>query len=182
MLSQMPFWPMIGVSKNMGIFSSSTIFVFLPANSKSKPMKKLFFLCLFVASALLGQAQVSKMLGQWNTFDDKTGDMRGSVNIYEENGAYLCVITTLYEKDANGKYHVMKAPYPKGYEGVVGTQLFKDMKVNGNHLKGHVYDPESQKTYHGKITYKAKTDELVLRGSLDKAGLLGRSQIWKRKK
>ena len=29
---------------------------------------------------------------------------------------------------------------------------------------------------------KAKTDELVLRGSLDKAGLLGRSQTWKRKK
>ena len=145
-------------------------------------MKKLLFLCLFVATAMMGQAQVSKMLGQWNTFDDKTGDMRSTVNIYEENGAYLCVITTLYEKDANGKYHVMKAPYPKGYEGVVGTQLFKDMKVDGDHLKGHVYDPESQKTYHGKITYKAKTDELVLRGSLDKAGLLGRSQTWKRKK
>ena len=27
-----------------------------------------------------------------------------------------------------------------------------------------------------------KTDELVLRGSLDKAGLLGRSQTWKRNK
>ncbi|MBR0540010.1 MAG: hypothetical protein IJK36_07275 [Bacteroidales bacterium] len=62
-------------------------------------MKKLLFLCLFVATAMMGQAQVSKMLGQWNTFDDKTGDMRSTVNIYEENGAYLCVITTLYEKD-----------------------------------------------------------------------------------
>ena len=76
----------------------------------------------------------------------------------------------------------MQPPYPKGFEGVVGTQLFKEMKVNGDHLKGKVYDPESQKTYFGKITYKAKTDELVLRGSLDKAGLLGRSQIWKRNK
>ena len=44
-----------------------------------------------------------------------------------------------------------------------------------------VYDPESQKTYFGKVTYHAKTDELVLRGSLDKAGVLGRSQTWKRK-
>ena len=33
-----------------------------------------------------------------------------------------------------------------------------------------------------KVDYKAKTVELVLRGSLDKAGLLGRSQTWKRKK
>ena len=88
----------------------------------------------------------------------------------------------MYEKDANGKYIVMKPPYPKQWEGIVGTQIFIDMKVHGEHLKGKVYDPESQKTYFGKVTYHAKTDELVLRGSLDKAGLLGRSQTWKRKK
>ena len=129
-------------------------------------MKKLLFLCLFVATAMIGQAQVSKMLGQWNTFDDKTGEMRSCVNITEKDGTYYCEVIQLYEEDANG----------------VGTQLFKEMKVDGDQLKGHVYDPESQKTYHGKVTYKAKTDELVLRGSLDKAGLLGRSQTWKRKK
>ena len=145
-------------------------------------MKKLLFLFLFVATATLGQAQVSKMVGQWNTFDDKTGDMRSTVNIYEKNGTYLCVVTTLYEKDANGKYQVMKEPYPKEFEGVVGTQLFSEMKVHKDHLKGKVYDPESQKTYFGKVTYHTKTDELVLRGSLDKAGVLGRSQTWKRKK
>ncbi len=145
-------------------------------------MKKLLFLFLFVATAMLGQAQVSKMIGQWNTYDDKTGDLRSTVNIYEEKGTYQAVITTLYEKDANGKFQVMKAPYAKEYEGVVGTNLFKDMKADGDQLKGKIYDPESQKTYNGKVSYKAKTDELSVRGSLDKAGLLGRSQIWKRKK
>lgn len=145
-------------------------------------MKKLLFLLLFVASASFAQAQVSKMLGQWNTFDDKTSDMRGTVRIYEENGTYQAEIITLYEKDANGRYKVMKAPYPKGYEGVVGTKLFSEMKVHGDYLKGKVYDPESQKTYFGKVSYHAKHDELILRGSLDKAGLLGRSQTWKRKK
>jgi len=145
-------------------------------------MKKLLFLCLFIVTAMISQAQVSKMLGQWNTYDDKTGDLRSTVNITEENGTYQCIVTTLYEKDANGKYYVLNAPYPKDYEGVVGTQLFSEMNVDGEHLKGKVYDPESQKTYHGKVTYKAKTDELIVRGSLDKAGLLGRSQTWKRKK
>ena len=145
-------------------------------------MKKLLFMLLFVAMATLAQAQVSKMLGQWNTFDDKTGDMRSTVKIYEENGTYQAVITTLYEKDANGKYKVMTAPYPKDYEGVVGTKLFSEMKVHGEHLKGKIYDPESQKTYYGKVTYHAKHDELSVRGSLDKAAVLGRSQIWKRKK
>ena len=84
-------------------------------------MKKLLFLVLFMATAMLGQAQVSKMLGQWNTYDDKTGELRSTVKIYEEKGAYQAVIITLYEKDANGKYQVMKAPYAKEFEGVVGT-------------------------------------------------------------
>ena len=146
-------------------------------------MKKLFFLLLCAAIATLGQAQASKMLGQWNTFDDKTGDMRSTVRLYEVgDGTYQAEIVTLYEKDANGQYQVMKAPFPKGYENVIGTKLFKNMKEDGDLLKGEVYDPESQKTYYGKVTYKAKTDELVLRGSLDKAGWLGRSQTWKRHK
>ena len=146
-------------------------------------MKKLFFLFLFIATATLGQAQVSKMLGEWNTFDDKTGDMRGIVRVTEGNdGTYHAEIISLYEKDSDGKFQVMKAPYAKEFEGVVGTQLFIDMKEDGDQLKGKVYDPESQKTYFGKVSYKADNDELVLRGSLDKAGLLGRSQTWKRKK
>ena len=76
----------------------------------------------------------------------------------------------------------MKAPYAKEYEGVVGTHLFKEMKADGDQLKGKIYDPESTKTYNAKVSYKAKTDELSVRGSLDRAGLLGRSQVWKRKK
>ena len=146
-------------------------------------MKKLLFLVLFMAMAMLGQAQVNKMLGQWNTFDDKTGDMRSTVRIYEVgDGTYQAEIITLYEKDANGKYQVMKAPFPKDYEGVIGTKLFINMKQDDDILKGEVYDPESKKTYYGKVSYKAKSDELIVRGSLDKAGLLGRSQTWKRKK
>ena len=144
--------------------------------------KKLLSLFLFLATATLAQAQVGKMLGQWNTIDDKTGDQRTCVSITEKDGVYYGEIICMYEKDVNGKYIVMKPPYPKQWEGIVGTQIFIDMKVHGEHLKGKVYDPESQKTYFGKVTYHAQTDELVLRGSLDKAGLLGRSQTWKRKK
>ena len=65
------------------------IFVFLSPDSKLIPMKKLLFLVLFMASAILGQAQVSKMLGQWNTFDDKTGDMRSCVNITEKTARII---------------------------------------------------------------------------------------------
>ena len=145
-------------------------------------MKKILTLFFIIAASIVAQAQVGKILGQWNTFDDRTGEMRSCVKITENNGIYNAEVICLYEKDSNGKYKVIQPPYQKEYEGVVGTQLFIDMKVEGEHLRGKVYDPESQKTYFGKISYHAKTDELILRGSLDKHGLLGRSQTWKRKK
>ena len=144
-------------------------------------MKRLFILLLLTLSMTV-HAQVAKMLGRWNTFDDKTGEMASCVHITEKNGVYSCVIVNLYEKDGKGGYRVMNPPYPKPFEKIVGTQLFIDMKEHKGHLKGKVYDPESGNTYHGKVTYEAKTDELILRGSLDRAGLLGRSQTWKRKK
>lgn len=148
--------------------------------TKQSAMKN-FLIILLLAITASANAQVNKMIGYWNTFDDKTGDMASCVQITENNGTYSCVVINLYEKDANGKYTVMNPPYPKAYENIVGSQLFIDMEVKKDLLKGKVYDPESQKTYFGKVTYKAKTDELELRGSLDKAGLLGRSQVWKRK-
>ena len=140
----------------------------------------LFFLLLTIATT--ANAQTDKMIGFWNTFDDRTGDMRSCVQITEKGGLFHGIVVDIYEKDAQGKYNVMKAPYPKGYEGVVGTEIFIEMKAHKDHLKGKVYDPESQKTYFGKVSYNAKHDELELRGSLDKAGLLGRTQVWKRKK
>lgn len=145
-------------------------------------MKKLFFLFALAILGLSANAQVSKLLGKWNTIDDKTGVQQTCVVVTEKNGTYSAVIVDIYEKDANGNYTIMKAPYPKDWEGVVGTQLFIEMKAEGDILRGKVYDPDSGKTYYAKVSYDAKTDELVLRGSLDKRGLLGRSQKWIRKK
>lgn len=143
-------------------------------------MKKLLIV-LLLAIAATTNAQVNKMFGLWNTFDDKTGDMASCVQITEDNGTYSCVVLNMYKKNDDGSYKIMEPPYPTGYEHVVGSQLFIEMKEHKGQLKGKVYDPESGKTYFGKLTYNDKTDELVLRGSLDKAGLLGRSQTWKRK-
>ena len=56
------------------------------------------------------------------------------------------------------------------------------MKYNAdkNQLEGgKVLEPETGKFYYGKIY--PKDGKLVLRGSLDKLGVLGRSQTWVRK-
>ena len=44
---------------------------------------------------------------------------------------------------------------------------------------GKVLEPETGKFYYGKIY--PKDGKLVLRGSLDKRGIFGRSQTWIRK-
>ena len=49
---------------------------------------------------------------------------------------------------------------------------------NGELVGGKVLDPESGKFYYGKIYLK--NGKLVLRGSLDKRGFLGRNQEWER--
>ena len=45
---------------------------------------------------------------------------------------------------------------------------------------GKVLDPESGKFYYGKVY--PQNGKLVLRGSLDKFGVLGRNQTWIRAK
>ena len=47
---------------------------------------------------------------------------------------------------------------------------------NGQLVGGKVLDPESGKFYYGKIYLDG--GKLVLRGSLDKRGFLGRNQTW----
>ena len=142
-------------------------------------MKRILIFLLFVM-ATTAQAQVNKMIGKWNTFNDKNGDMASLVQISESNGVYTCVIQSLYQKKTDGTFEVKQPPYSKEDAKTVGSQIFIDMKEHKGQLKGKIYDPDEGKTYFCKVTYEPKTDELKLRGSLDKAGLLGRSQTWKR--
>jgi len=63
---------------------------------------------------------------------------------------------------------------------LVGLEIVSGFKrASKNKWKGgEVYDPESGKTYYGKLEFEG--DTLKLRGSLDKWGLLGRSATWTR--
>jgi uncharacterized protein (DUF2147 family) len=64
---------------------------------------------------------------------------------------------------------------------IVGLTIIRDMQLNDGELRGgKVLDPDNGKFYYAKVYLK--DGKLVLRGSLDKAGLLGRSQTWLPKK
>ena len=85
-----------------------------------------------------------------------------SVELFEENPtAAVCQACT-------GEDH---------NQPIVGLTIIRDMQLKDGELRGgKVLDPDNGKFYYAKVYLK--DGKLILRGSLDKAGLLGRSQTW----
>ena len=139
-------------------------------------MKKILLLVMALV-ALSSNAQVSAILGDWRTVDDKTGEKRSIVTIYKgSDGLYYGKISKmLMYADTNPKCDKCEgADHNAPIEGLV---IIRGMKAeDGQLVGGKVLDPESGKFYYGKIYLK--DGKLVLRGSLDKRGFLGRNQTW----
>ena len=136
-----------------------------------------FGIFVLLLVAMSASAQVSKILGDWKTVDDKTGEKRSVVTIYKgSDGLYYGKISKmLMYTDMELKCDQCKGEdYNKPIEGLV---IIRGMKAeNGELVGGKVLDPESGKFYYGKIYLK--DGKLVLRGSLDKRGFFGRNQTW----
>ena len=140
-------------------------------------MKRNFFLviAMFFATTIFAQTPI---LGDWITVDDNSGEQKSVVKIYQAgNGKYYGDIIELFDEpdavcvECEGEDH---------NKPIVGLTIIRDMQLVGDELKnGKVLDPDNGKLYYAKIYLK--DGKLVLRGSLDKAGLLGRSQTWIRK-
>ena len=141
-------------------------------------MRKIGIIVLLLAT-LSVNAQISSILGDWKTVDDKTGERRSVVTIYKgTDGLYygkiskMLMYTDLDLKCDQCKDEDHNAP-------IVGLVIIRGMHVeDGELVGGKVLDPESGKFYYGKIYLK--NGKLVLRGSLDKRGFLGRNQTWVR--
>jgi uncharacterized protein (DUF2147 family) len=52
------------------------------------------------------------------------------------------------------------------------------IEKNGALTGGTILDPNNGKVYKCNISYDTKTGHLNVRGSLDRGGLIGRTQTW----
>ena len=120
------------------------------------------------------------ILGEWITVDDNTGEQKSVVTIYQaENGKYYGKIVELFELDAAAAV-CEECTGAEHNQPIVGLTIIRDMQlVDGELRNGKVLDPDNGKFYYAKVYLK--DGKLILRGSLDKAGILGRSQTWLRK-
>ena len=147
-------------------------------------MRKLFFMfVLALACTMPMAAQVQQIVGEWITVDDKTGEQLSVVKIFKAtDGLYYGKIVKLLKGNPDEKCVACTgADKDKPVVGLIIIRGFqeKDGKlVSGD--KGRVLDPDNGKFYYGKIWLE--DGKLILRGSLDKKGIFGRSQTWIRKK
>ena len=126
-------------------------------------------------------AQLNAILGDWITVDDKTGEQRSVVTLYKAtDGLYYGKISKLMVGDPSVVcVECEGADHNKPIEGLVIIRGMRYEEDNNQLAGGKVLDPESGKFYYGKIY--PKDGKLVLRGSLDKRGFIGRNQTWVRK-
>ena len=145
-------------------------------------MRKIILLAmLFIAT--MANCQIEKIVGRWTTIDDEKNIPVSIINIYRGNdGKYYGQIEKILVKGEENK--ICKACEGelrnKPVVGIVNVQNmeWRDGKLQG----GTILDPNNGKTYYAKMWLDPQTGKLILRGSLDKRGILGRNQEWIRLK
>ena len=138
------------------------------------------FLCLVFIGAANGSAEeADAIMGEWFTEDskaivqiDKSGD------VY--NGKIVWLKEPTYE-DGTQKRDKNNPDEARQQDKIIGMNLVKGFTYKGNRqwTDGSIYDPDNGKTYSCKM--KLDGDELKVRGFIG-ISLIGRSQVWHRKK
>ncbi|WP_348647859.1 DUF2147 domain-containing protein [Arenibacter sp. F20364] len=117
------------------------------------------------------------IFGKWKTIDDRTGNAKAIISIYEEDGLmYGHVVEILEEGRENavcGKCDGDKKDQP-----IVGMKIIEDVEHVGNgEWKGKtLFDPEQAMTFRCKLWLNPDNpDELKVRGYL---AFIYRTQTW----
>ena len=135
---------------------------------------------LLILTSIPALGQVSSILGDWLTVDDKTGEQRAVVTLYQgHDGLYYGKISKMLMYADMRCDRCTGDDYNAPIEGLVIVRGMKYNEQDHQLQGGRVLDPESGNFYYGKIYLK--DGKLVLRGSIDKRGFLGRNQTWLRK-
>jgi uncharacterized protein (DUF2147 family) len=145
-------------------------------------MKKLVSILFLCAATIFANAQVEKMLGYWTSVDDDSGKEESVFYVFKAtDGKYYGKLVKLLDPQKAGEVcdKCTGADHNKPLEGLI---LMRGLVEDGNILSGgKITDPKNGKVYNLKVSLDEK-DRLKIRGSLDKMGVLGRTQYWIRRK
>ncbi len=138
----------------------------------------LFMLVLLVAVPTIA-AESGSPIGVWKTFDDKTGDARALVRIYQQDGKLFGRILQSFKPGSETRVCVPCTDERKN-QPIVGLLIIRNMQPDGSEFSGgDILDPESGTVYRCKMHLEAAGARLVVRGYIGLA-FIGRSQTWQR--
>ena len=127
----------------------------------------------------------TEIIGEWLTENGKS-----IIRIDKKDNSFIGRIVWLKEpiypqgdkNEGKEKMDINNPDKSKRTNKLIGLRLLWGFKFKKNRwVGGKIYDPESGKTYFCKISFD-KNGKLVIKGSIDKWGMLGRSTVWTRTK
>jgi uncharacterized protein (DUF2147 family) len=135
---------------------------------------------LMASSLLTGMAMANSPVGQWQTSDEKTGEVKSVVIIFEQQGVMRGRVEKILRKDADPAAKCDKCSDDRKNQPVVGLEIIRGAKkASGKNVweDGEILDPENGKTYALRLTPIENGAKLEVRGSF---GPIGRTQTWVR--
>ena len=137
-------------------------------------MVKLIFLLLLVANATFGQASV---VGQWNTVDDASGEIKAIVELTEHKGTVNGRIVRIFDKEHPDPVCEECAEDDDRFrKKIVGMGIIRGLKgEDGGFGGGQILDPENGRVYQCRIWIE--DGDLMVRGYW---GPFHRTQKWRR--
>ena len=137
-------------------------------------MKYLSILFIMTLSFTLNGQTI---IGQWETYDDKTKEKTAVIEIYQTDNLYFGKIVKSFSLEKNALCENCKGINKN--KPIIGLVVIENIKKDGNEFNGGtVLDPDNGKTY--RCNLKLKNNKLEVRGYIG-FSLLGRTQYWVRK-
>ncbi|MBM1107552.1 DUF2147 domain-containing protein [Aurantibacter crassamenti] len=135
----------------------------------------LLYILFFTANFANSQS----IFGKWKTIDDRTGNPKAVINIYQKDGLMYGVVEKIVEPGKENALCV-KCDGDLKDKPVLGMTIIEGLKENENGVwKGDtLFDPEQAMTFRCKIWLNPdNSDELKVRGYL---AFIYRTQTWVR--
>ncbi len=131
------------------------------------------------ASAMTAHAQMTPV-GNWHSFDEKTGELKSLIVIADTGGALNGRIEKLLRNEADQKGVCKECTDDRKDKPMLGLEIIRGAKqVDGKEVweGGKILDPENGKNYTLRMTPIEGGKKLEVRGSI---AFFGRTQTWVR--
>lgn len=127
-------------------------------------MKYFFFSFLMLLGIATVSAQSNSPFGVWKSIDDKTGEAKSHVEVYQKNGKMYGKIIKILTDKPNAKCDECKGE--KKGQPVNGMVIIEGMQeVDGTWKNGTILDPQNGNVYGCVVWVETeKPNELKVRG------------------